>query len=67
MSSSVIAVVGATGLIGFPIAKAVLSLGHSLIAISRGKTETNAKKLELLEQLGAKLVFCSLDDYFFVN
>jgi uncharacterized protein YbjT (DUF2867 family) len=52
-----VAVVGATGNIGFPLTQSLLELGHEVLAVSRGRTEANASKLDELEERGARLSF----------
>jgi putative NADH-flavin reductase len=53
-----IAVVGATGQIGFGLSMALLKLGHSLVAISRQKNEDNQEECSLLQSNGAEIIEC---------
>jgi uncharacterized protein YbjT (DUF2867 family) len=53
-----IAVVGATGQIGFGLSMALLKLGHSLLALTRQKNENNQEEISLLQSKGAKIVEC---------
>ncbi len=56
------AIVGATGLIGEPIAKAILRLGHTARVITRGRTPSNATTLDQLQQSGAEIHCGAPDD-----
>lgn len=56
-----IAVVGATGQVGFPLAGSLTNAGHSVTAISRKRTEQNSQKLDQLTNAGVALAFC--EDY----
>ncbi len=56
-----IAIIGATGLIGEPIAEATLKLGHRCRVVTRGRTDHNAQTLDHLQQLGAE-VHCGAPD-----
>ncbi len=47
------AIVGATGLIGHPIAQSVLDMGHDVVAVTRKRTSANENKLSSLEIAGA--------------
>jgi uncharacterized protein YbjT (DUF2867 family) len=58
MDSKTVAVFGATGQIGYPLARYVLKNGHRVVAISRSRTSRNADRLAQLEKQGARLVFC---------
>lgn len=49
------AIVGATGLIGEPIAKAILRLGHTGRVITRGRSPSNTTTLDQLQQGGAEI------------
>jgi len=53
-----IAVIGATGQIGFGLSMALLKLGHSLVAITRQKNDNNQEELSLLSSGGAKIIEC---------
>jgi len=50
-----VAVLGATGTIGFPLARSLGVLGHEVVAISRGRTEANAGRLAQLAADGASV------------
>lgn len=56
-----VAVVGATGQIGFGLAVNLLKLGHQVVAISRKYSAENSKKLDELKRQGAVIKIC--DDY----
>jgi uncharacterized protein YbjT (DUF2867 family) len=56
-----IAVVGATGQVGFPLAQSLTNAGHDVTAISRIRTAQNGRKLDLLTDAGVSLAFC--EDY----
>ena len=47
-SAARVAVLGASGTIGFVVSQSLLELGHDVLAISRGRTEANAARLERL-------------------
>ena len=53
-----VAVIGATGAIGFPLAGSLVAFGHELVAISRGRTDTNAGRLAELAAAGATVRLC---------
>lgn len=53
-----VAVVGATGQIGFGLSSNLLKLGHSLTAVTRTRNERNEAKLGRLEAQGARVVAC---------
>ena len=59
MNVKKIAVLGASGQIGFPLAQNLMQLGHEVVAISRARNEANQQKLNALEVTGAALSFCS--------
>jgi uncharacterized protein YbjT (DUF2867 family) len=56
-SAAKVAVLGASGTIGFVVSQSLLELGHDVLAISRGRTEENAERLERLAADGAGLAF----------
>ena len=53
-----VAVLGATGQVGTPLAHGLLANGHKVVAITRGRSARNEAKLRALEELGAELAFC---------
>jgi uncharacterized protein YbjT (DUF2867 family) len=50
-----VAVIGATGTIGFVTARALLDEGHDVLAITRGRTAENDARLAALSERGAAL------------
>src|SRR5437588_493692 len=52
-----IAVIGATGQVGFPLCRELLRLGHQTVAISRAPSADNWFRLDILQAAGADLVF----------
>lgn len=58
MNSKTVALFGATGQIGLPMARHLLKNGHQVVAVSRNRTSNNSDQLEQIENLGARLVFC---------
>ncbi|MDD2320068.1 MAG: NmrA family NAD(P)-binding protein [Geobacteraceae bacterium] len=52
-----IAVVGATGQVGMALCRGLHRLGHEVLAVSRGRSESNRQQLEALETLGISPVF----------
>ena len=52
-----VAVLGASGTIGFVLSQSLLGLGHDVLAISRGRTAANAERLDRLAVGGAQLAF----------
>jgi uncharacterized protein YbjT (DUF2867 family) len=60
--SATFAVLGATGLIGNPIALSVIAEGHRLVAITRGRTTRNAQKLDALERAGGLIRIAHVHD-----
>lgn len=58
MGKKRVAVIGATGQVGAPLAVNLLDLGHQVVAISRGCNPNNEQKLADLEDRGAELAFC---------
>jgi uncharacterized protein YbjT (DUF2867 family) len=52
-----IAVIGATGQVGFPLCRELLQLGHQTVAISRAPSADNRFRLDALQAAGADLVF----------
>ena len=57
-----IAIVGATGLIGEPIAEATLQLGHQCRVVTRGRSTSNGAALDRLQQDGANIYGGAPDD-----
>lgn len=53
-----VAVIGATGQVGMPLAHSLLDQEHQVIAISRARSAHNASRLAELERNGARSVFC---------
>ena len=58
MTKKTIAVLGATGQVGTPLAYTLLEEGHQVVALSRGRNQRNEAKLANLEKRGAQLAFC---------
>jgi nucleoside-diphosphate-sugar epimerase len=54
-----IAIIGATGQIGSVLSRSLLELGHSVIAISRGRSDNNRALLEELAAKRAELAFAN--------
>jgi uncharacterized protein YbjT (DUF2867 family) len=52
-----VAVLGASGTIGFVVSQSLLELGHDVLAISRGRGEENAERLDRLSAGGARQAF----------
>jgi uncharacterized protein YbjT (DUF2867 family) len=52
-----IAVIGATGQVGMALSRELQRLGHAVIAVSRGRSQSNQNKLDALEALGIKPAF----------
>jgi uncharacterized protein YbjT (DUF2867 family) len=52
-----VAVIGATGQMGFPLSRELCCLGHGVVAVSRGRSSGNASRLDLLASLGAEVAF----------
>jgi uncharacterized protein YbjT (DUF2867 family) len=52
-----IAVIGATGQVGFPLCRELLRLGHQTLAISRTPSADYRFRLDALQAAGADLVF----------
>ncbi|MCW8329047.1 aromatic alcohol reductase [Photobacterium sp. SDRW27] len=59
MNKQHVAVIGATGQIGTPLTRGLLSLGHHVTIITRAKTASNEAKLAAFEAQGAKVVKCA--------
>ena len=57
MSAARVAVIGASGTIGFVTARALLEQGDELLAISRARTPENAARLDELAAAGARLAY----------
>ena len=53
-----VAVIGATGQIGTPLARGLLKEGHAVTIITRKRSHTNESKLAGYEESGAKVVEC---------
>ena len=53
-----LAVIGATGQIGFGLSLALLKLGHSVVAITRQKNKGNQEEISLLQSNGADIIEC---------
>ena len=51
-----IVVIGATGQIGTPLTKALLSLGHHVIILHRAQSANNSEKLNANKAQGATLI-----------
>jgi uncharacterized protein YbjT (DUF2867 family) len=52
-----VAVLGASGTIGFEVSQSLLGLGHELLAISRARAAHNAERLDRLAAGGAQLCY----------
>lgn len=52
-----VAVLGASGTIGFELSQSLLALGHELLAIARGRAPENAELLDRLVAAGAQLCY----------
>jgi uncharacterized protein YbjT (DUF2867 family) len=52
-----IAVIGATGQVGWTLTRELKRLGHEVLAVSRGRTASNMSRLDALEDLGVRTVF----------
>jgi uncharacterized protein YbjT (DUF2867 family) len=52
-----IAVIGATGQVGFPLCRELLRLGHQTLAISRAPSSGTGVRLDAFQAAGADLVF----------
>ncbi|NMC73768.1 MAG: NmrA family NAD(P)-binding protein [Geobacteraceae bacterium] len=52
-----IAVIGATGQVGWALSRELKRLGHEVLAVSRGRTASNLSRLDDLEALGVRTVF----------
>jgi uncharacterized protein YbjT (DUF2867 family) len=55
MSPARVAVIGASGTIGFATALALIEQGDEVLAVSRGRTDANAARLDQLEAAGARV------------
>lgn len=52
-----IAVIGATGQVGWTLTRELKRLGHEVLAVSRGRTAGNMSRLDALEDSGVRTVF----------
>ncbi len=57
-ASPKVALVGATGQFGHPLALNLAAEGAQVVAVSRGRTGRNAAQLDALEAVGCELAFC---------